>query len=107
MQKRGCHDYFRGEKKRKLREAMFQGNTNDPCLPKQYKVKKGKEIWDVRYAPFEPKPASYAPCSRPLAHRCPLQAAGTPEIFEGNMAELRANEVIEELSSEDEDEDAE
>ena len=42
----------------------------------------------------------------PLAHRCPLRAAGTPEIFEGNMAELRANEV-EELSSEDEDEGAE
>ena len=37
--KRGCQDYFRGEKKRKLTEAMFQGNTNDLCLPKQYKVK--------------------------------------------------------------------
>ena len=62
--KRGCQDYFRGEKKRKLTDAMFQGNTNDPCLPKQYKVKKIKEIWGVRYAlaPFEPKPASHVPC---------------------------------------------
>ena len=48
--KRGCQDYFRGEKKRKLREVMFQGNTNDPCLPKQYKVKEIEEIWGLRYA---------------------------------------------------------
>ena len=44
---------------------MFQGNTNDPCLPNQYEVKKVKEIWGVRYAPlapFEPKPASHVPC---------------------------------------------
>ena len=34
--KRGCRDYFKGEKKRKLKEAMFQGSANDPCLPKQY-----------------------------------------------------------------------
>ena len=56
---------FRGEKKRKLAEVMFQGNTNDPCLPNQYEVKKVKEIWGVRYAPlapFEPKPASHVPC---------------------------------------------
>ena len=37
-------------KARKLREAMFQGNTNDPCLPKQYKVKEIEEIWGLRYA---------------------------------------------------------
>ena len=33
--KRACQEYFRGEKRRKLKEAMFQGGTNDPCLPKQ------------------------------------------------------------------------
>ena len=52
--KRGCQAYFRGEKKRKLAEVMFQGNTNDPCLPNQYKVKKVKEIWGVRYARLAP-----------------------------------------------------
>ena len=48
--KRGCQDYFRGEKKRKLKEAMFQGSANDPCLPKQYRVKKVNDIWGIRYA---------------------------------------------------------
>ena len=48
--KRGCQDYFSGEKKRKLKEAMFQGSANDPCLPKQYRVKKVNEIWGIRYA---------------------------------------------------------
>ena len=76
--KRGCQKYFKRERerKRKLAEAMFQGNTNDPCLPNQYEVKKVKEIWGVRYAPlapFEPKPPPMS-----LAHRCPLRAAGTP-----------------------------
>ena len=28
---------------------MFQGSANDPCLPKQYRVKKVNEIWG-RYA---------------------------------------------------------
>ena len=65
--KRGCQAYFRGEKKRKLAEVMFQGNTNDPCLPNQYKVKKVKEIWGVRCAPIEPKPPP-----APLFHRLPL-----------------------------------
>ena len=51
--KRGCQDYFRGEKKRKLTDAMIQGNTNDPCLPKQYKVKKIKEIWGVSFVVVE------------------------------------------------------
>tara|TARA_B100000767_G_scaffold196601_1_gene183619 strand:+ start:187 stop:855 length:669 start_codon:yes stop_codon:yes gene_type:complete len=162
--KRGCQAYFRGEKKRKLAEAMFQGNTNDPCLPKQYKVKKVKEIWGVRYAPlapFGPKPASHVPCPPlPLARgrytnlskmnpmergttlhdkflseyivygdfecKAPYTFATSAywvplskliknvtraramediEIFEGNMAELRAQEA-EEISSEDEDEAA-
>ena len=48
--KRACQEYFRGEKRRKLKEAMFQGGTNDPCLPKQYKVKKVKEIWGIKCA---------------------------------------------------------
>ena len=66
--KRGCQDYFSGEKKRKLKEAMLQGSANDQCLPKQYRVKKVKEIWGVRYA-AEPKSASQplptvAPCAR-------------------------------------------
>ena len=46
--KRGYRDYFKGEKKRKLKDATFQGSANGPCLPKQYKVKKIKEIWGVR-----------------------------------------------------------
>ena len=46
--KRGCREYFKGDKKRKLKDSMFQGSVNDPCLPKQYKVKKIKEIWGVR-----------------------------------------------------------
>ena len=33
--------------KRKLKEIMLQGSANDPCLPKQYKVSKVKEIWGV------------------------------------------------------------
>ena len=45
--KRGCREYFKGDKKRKLKD-MFQGSVNDPCLPKQYKVRKIKEIWGVR-----------------------------------------------------------
>jgi len=72
--KRGCQDSFRGERKRKLREAMFQGNTNDSCLPKQYKVKEIEEIWGIRYAHVEP-------ISRPpmlLTTVAPLCAAGTP-----------------------------
>ena len=156
--KRGCQAYFRGEKKRKLAEVMFQGNTNDPCLPNQYKVKKVKEIWGVRCAPIEPKPPP-----APLFHRLPLargrytnlskmspmergttldkflseyivygdfeckapytfatsaywvplskliknvtraRAEKEIEVFEGNMAELRAHEA-EEISSEEEDE---
>ena len=48
--KRGCQNYFKREKKRMLKDAMFQGSMNDPCLPKQYKVKKVKEIWGVRCA---------------------------------------------------------
>ena len=39
-----------GEEEEALTEAMFQGNTNDLCLPKQYKVKKIKEIWGIRCA---------------------------------------------------------
>ena len=34
--------------KRKLKEIMLQGSANDPCLPKQYKVSKVKDIWGVR-----------------------------------------------------------
>ena len=46
--KRGCREYFKGDKKRKLKDSMFQGSVNDPCLPKQYKVIKIHEIWGVR-----------------------------------------------------------
>ena len=73
--KRACQEYFRGEKRRKLKEAMFQGGTNDPCLPKQYKVKKVKEIWGIRCARAFPEPK---PAPMSLAHPCPLRAAGTP-----------------------------
>ena len=57
--KRGCQDYFRGEKKRKLREAMFQGNTNDPCLPKQYKVLRNITVFAI-----------YLPCKAYVASKC-------------------------------------
>ena len=74
--KRACQEYFRGEKKRMmLKEAMFQGSMNDPCLPKQYKVKKVKEIWGIRCARAFPEPK---PAPMSLAHPCPLRAAGTP-----------------------------
>ena len=72
--KRGCQDYFKGEKKRKLKEAMFQGSANDPCLPKQYRVKKVNEILGIRYARVD------ANVSLPRALRCPLRAAGTPTL---------------------------
>ena len=46
------------------------------------------------------------PLSKLIKNVTRATAAAEIEIFEGNMAELRANE-IEELSSEDEDEDDE
>ena len=72
--KGGCRDYFKGEKKRKLKEAMFQGSANNQCLPKQYRVKKVNEILGIRYARVD------ANVSLPRALRCPLRAAGTPTL---------------------------
>ena len=50
--------------------------------------------------------AYWVPLSKLIKNVTRATAAAEIEIFEGNMAELRANE-IEELSSEDEDEDDE
>ena len=50
--------------------------------------------------------AYWVPLSKLIKNVTRATAAAEIEIFEGNMAELRTNE-IEELSSEDEDEDDE
>jgi len=108
VQKRGCHDYFREEKKRKLREAMFQGNTNDPYLLTCRSSTMSRR--SRRSGASGTRLLNQSRPPMPLAHHCPLRAAGTAttEIFEGNMAELRANERFRSSrSSEDEDEDAE
>jgi len=117
---------------------MLQGSANDPCLPKQYRVKKVNEIWGrhanlskmtpkergttlgkfrseyIVYGDFlceEPyilaTSAYWVPLSKLTKNVTRATALDEIEIFEANMAELRANEFDELSSSENEDEDDE
>ena len=52
VQKAGLPELLQGreEEDAERGHVPFQGSMNDQCLPKQYKVKKVKEIWGVRCA---------------------------------------------------------
>ena len=72
--KRGCRAYIKKtkeEEREKLKEAMFRGSANDPCLPNAYKVKLIREIWGVRCTAARnvDESASHAPHS-PLHTPC-------------------------------------
>ena len=76
--KRGCRAYIKKvdlEKEREeLKEAMYRGSPNDPCLPNEYKVKLIREIWGVRCAAarnVDSRPPT------PLTHHYIHLAAGT------------------------------
>ena len=79
--KRGCRAYIKKakeEEREKLKESMFRGSANDPCLPNAYQVKLIREIWGVRCiaARNVDESASHAPYS-PLHTLYIHLAAGT------------------------------
>ena len=78
--KRGCRAYIKKvelEEREKLKEAMFRGSANDPCLPNEYKVKLIREIWGMRCTAarnVDSRPPT------PLTHRYTHLAAGTSTL---------------------------